>query len=160
MATVSLVLYKGNSANRFERWQDNVIRKITRGQYSHCEIVIEKTEFTGTGHYDSETTYTAYSSSPRDGGVRCKSINIHNGNWDVIPLPNVSESQVRSYFAKTQGKKYDWLGVLGLVFGLKQNRKKFFCSEWCFNAIFNSEQGWRFSPNQLAVILNKKDILQ
>ncbi|MDO9927465.1 enoyl-CoA hydratase, partial [Glaesserella parasuis] len=28
-----------------------------------------------------------------------------------------------------------------------------FCSEWCFNAIFNSEQGWRFSPNQLAILL-------
>ncbi|MDE4020835.1 enoyl-CoA hydratase, partial [Glaesserella parasuis] len=36
----------------------------------------------------------------------------------------------------------------------------FFCSEWCFNAMFNSEQGWRFSPNQLAVILNKKEMLR
>ncbi|MDO9950445.1 enoyl-CoA hydratase, partial [Glaesserella parasuis] len=30
-----------------------------------------------------------------------------------------------------------------------------FCSEWCFNAIFNSEQGWRFSPNQLAEIVRR-----
>ncbi|MDY4280202.1 MAG: hypothetical protein SOX56_03855 [[Pasteurella] mairii] len=67
----------------------------------------------------------------------------------------MSESQVQSYFAKTQGKKYDWLGVLGLVLGVKQKRSKYFCSEWCFNAIFYSENGWRFSPNDLAKIVKE-----
>ncbi|HHF3932515.1 TPA: enoyl-CoA hydratase, partial [Haemophilus influenzae] len=33
---------------------------------------------------------------------------------------------------------------------------KYFCSEWCFNAICGSESGWRFSPNQLAAIFNKE----
>ncbi|SUB32803.1 Uncharacterised protein [[Pasteurella] mairii] len=155
MATVYLALYKGTGGSLYDRFSDWLIRKITRGQYSHCEIVLEETEFTGASHYDSETTYTAYSSSPRDGGVRCKRINIHNGNWDFIPLPNVSESQVRSYFERTKGRKYDWLGVLGLVLGVKQKRSKYFCSEWCFNAIFYSENGWRFSPNDLATIVKE-----
>lgn len=155
MAIVYLAMYKGDAANRFERFQDKLIRHITRGRYSHCEIVIEKTQLTGADHYDSETTYTAYSASPRDGGVRCKRINVNSGKWDLIPLSSVTESQVRSYFAETQGKKYDWLGVLGLVLGLKQNRKKFFCSEWCFNVIFYSDEGWRFSPNDLAVMVKE-----
>ncbi|UWZ92565.1 enoyl-CoA hydratase [[Pasteurella] aerogenes] len=155
MGKIYLALYKGNAKNWRERLEDWLIRKVTRGQYSHCEIVIEKTEFTGASHYDIETSYTAYSSSPRDGGVRCKQINVNNGNWDLIPLPSVTESQVRSYFERTKGRKYDWCGVLGLVFGLKQNRKKFFCSEWCFNVIFNSEQGWRFSPNDLAIMIKE-----
>ena len=153
MATVYLALYKGNSVNWFERWQDNLIRKITRGQYSHCEIAVERLE--DCGQYDFRPMYDCYTSSPRDGGVRCKQINVNNGNWDLIPLPSATESQVRSYFAKTQGKKYDWLGVLGLVLGLKQCRKKFFCSEWCYNAIFHSDEGWRFSPNDLAVMVKE-----
>ncbi|HHE9974404.1 TPA: enoyl-CoA hydratase, partial [Haemophilus influenzae] len=35
---------------------------------------------------------------------------------------------------------------------IKQKRSKYFCSEWCFNAILGGESGWRFSPNQLAVV--------
>lgn len=151
MATVYLALYKGTGGSLYDRFSDWLIKKVTKGQYSHCEIAVERLE--DWGEYDFRPIYDCYTSSPRDGGVRCKQINVNNGNWDLIPLPSVTESQVRSYFERTKGRKYDWCGMLGLVFGLKQNRKKFFCSEWCFNVIFNSEQGWRFSPNQLAVLL-------
>lgn len=155
MAIVYLALYKGTGGSLYDRFSDWLIRKVTRGQYSHCEIAVERLE--DWGEYDFRPVYDCYTSSPRDGGVRCKQININNGNWDVIPLPSVTESQVRSYFERTKGRKYDWCGVFGLVLGLKQNRSKYFCSEWCFNVIFYSENGWRFSPNQLAVILNKKE---
>ncbi|MCT8639840.1 enoyl-CoA hydratase, partial [Glaesserella parasuis] len=93
----------------------------------------------------------------RDGGVRCKIINVSDrSKWDLVELPNVTEAQIRFYFEITKGKKYDLWGALVVVLGFKQRGERFFCSEWCFNAIFNSEQGWRFSPNQLAVILNKE----
>ncbi|THA48420.1 enoyl-CoA hydratase, partial [Histophilus somni] len=63
------------------------------------------------------------------------------------------EEQVKAYFKKTKGANYDWQGVFGLVLGFSEKKSKFFCSEWCFNAIFRSEKGWRFNPNQLAQIV-------
>lgn len=146
MSKVYLAMYKAKG-----NWADKVIRLFTGKPYSHCEIAVEVVE--GMPY--------CYSSSPRDGGVRCKIINVSDrSKWDLVELPNVTEAQVKAYFEQTQGKKYDLWGALGVVFGFKQRGEKFFCSEWCFNAIFNSGQGWRFSPNQLAVILNKKEMLQ
>lgn len=127
------------------------------------EMTISLKEFVGNGErledwgeYDFRPVYDCYTSSPRDGGVRCKVINVADTNkWDLVELQNVTEAQIKAYFEQTQGKKYDLWGALGIVLGFKQRRERFFCSEWCFNAIFNSKQGWRFSPNQLATIFKK-----
>lgn len=110
-----------------------------------------------TDHYDYEEWFECYSSSPRDGGVRCKIIDVGNAEkWDLIELNGITESQIRLYFELTQGKQYDLWGALGVVLGFAERGHKFFCSEWCFNALFKSNQGWRFSPNDLAVILEDK----
>ncbi|AGO16950.1 enoyl-CoA hydratase/carnithine racemase-like protein [Glaesserella parasuis ZJ0906] len=159
MNKIYLALYKGNAKNWRERLEDWLIRKATKGQYSHCEIAIHRSRI--YDHYHQEEWFECYSSSLRDGGVRCKIINVSDrSKWDLVELPNVTEAQIRFYFEITKGKKYDLWGALGVVLGFKQRGERFFCSEWCFNAIFNSEQGWRFSPNQLAVILNKKEMLR
>ncbi|THA12933.1 enoyl-CoA hydratase [Rodentibacter pneumotropicus] len=151
---IYLALYKGNAKKHFERLQDNIIRFFTKGKYSHCELVVERLE--QWGQYDYRPVYDCYSSSPRDGGVRCKQINVDDSSkWDLIPLENVSETQIKAYFDRTLEAKYDWWGVLGIVFGIKQKRSKYFCSEWCFNVIKNSDNGWRFSPNDLAIIFRK-----
>ncbi|QIW15866.1 enoyl-CoA hydratase [Pasteurellaceae bacterium RH1A] len=154
MYKVYLALYKGRATNWQERLEDWLIRKLTKGQYSHCELAIYKYDI--RDHYYKEEWYECYSSSPRDGGVRCKNIHVSDlSKWDLIELPHVTEAQIKAYFEQTKGQKYDWWGVLGIVFGIKQKRTKYFCSEWCFNAIQNSDEGWRFSPNQLAVIFKK-----
>ncbi|BFU64698.1 enoyl-CoA hydratase [Rodentibacter abscessus] len=153
-SNIYLALYKGNAKNRFERLQDGIIRLFTKGKYSHCELVVERQE--QWGDYDYRPVYDCYSSSPRDGGVRCKQINVgERTQWDLIPLDNITEAQIKAYFDRTLGAKYDWWGVLGIVFGIKQKRSKYFCSEWCFNAIKGCEEGWRFSPNQLAVMFKR-----
>ena len=78
--------------------------------------------------------------------MRCKQIDVSdNTKWDLIPLNDVTEEQIKAYFSRTLGCKYDWWGALGIVLGIKQKRSKYFCSEWCFNAIYNSDEGWRFS---------------
>lgn len=133
--------------------QDGLIRLMTHGKYSHCEIVVFKREFEIGERYPVEWV-DCYSSSPRDGGVRCKSLQfIDESKWELILLPNLTEKQVYDYFQQTKGKAYDWCGVLGLFLGLRQNQAKYFCSEWCYNLIFGSQQGWRFSPNQLREIV-------
>lgn len=156
---VYLALYKHKRSWRKEPWKalaDAVTRCFTKGKYSHCELVVERREFTGGNHYDNEVVYDCYSSSVQDGGVRCKQIDVaDNTKWDLIPLPNITESQIKAYFDRTCGAKYDWWGALGVILGIKEKRSKYFCSEWCFNAIFDNENGWRFSPNQLATIFKK-----
>lgn len=155
---VYLAFYKHKRSWCKEPWKafaDAVTRCFTKGDYSHCELVIERREFTSGGHYEHDVVYDCYSSSVQDGGVRCKKINVRDGKWDLVLLPNVTENQIKAYFSQTKGQAYDWWGALGVVLGIKEKRSKYFCSEWCFNALMNSEDGWRFSPNQLATIFKK-----
>ena len=148
-AKIYLALYKGRRdgtgtrvwAARFSDW---LTRKLTRGQYSHCEIV----EFVG----DNE--YRCHSSSIRDGGVRCKYMPLPAAKWDLIELPDSSGSlktNLAAVFAQTQGQRYDLPGALGVVFKTRQRHDRWFCSEWCGQVLGLSEP-WRFSPNDLSVI--------
>ena len=155
MDKVYLALYKHKRDWRntpFKAIADAVTRLFNKGQYSHCELVIARTNFVAGAHYEQETVYDCYSSSVQDKGVRCKQINVLDGKWDLIELQGVSPAIIKAYFEQTKGKAYDWWGALGVVLGIKQKRSKYFCSEWCFNALKDSEQGWRFSPHQLAEI--------
>lgn len=87
MAKVYLALYKGRKtiktpkdlAFRIIEW---VIRKVTGGQYSHCEIAVSVAF--------SDGLFDCYSSSFRDGGVRCKRMPLPAGKWDVIMVPPLS----------------------------------------------------------------------
>ena len=153
MNKIYLALYKGSGGNLYDRLIDWLIRKITKGQQSHCAIAIQKCEI--KDHYHREEWYECYSSSPRDGGVRQNVIPLNDGKWDLIELPNLTEREVKAYFKQTKGKSYDWRGVLGIALGVKQKQDKYFCSEWCFNLIKHCNEGWRFSPNQLAAIFKK-----
>ncbi|KGQ61706.1 enoyl-CoA hydratase [Gallibacterium anatis] len=162
MSQVYLALYKGkrDGHSLYSYWcrlSDWLIRKFTRGKYSHCEIAVKK-ETNFTARYDCDVYYECYSSSVRDGGVRKKVIDVEDGKWDLIPLTGVSESQVIYHYQLTKGKKYDWWGALGLVFLIHERRNRYFCSEWCARAINYGCEGWRFSPNHLAAIFRANKV--
>ncbi|WP_424585420.1 enoyl-CoA hydratase [Volucribacter amazonae] len=149
---VYLAFYKGKKQGWkpkavIARLSDWLTRKLTKGIYSHCEIVIKA---------EGEEHYQCYSSSIRDGGVRQKTMLLDSDKWDLIELFGVNEAQIIRYFNQTQGSRYDWFGAIGVVFGIPHARSKFFCSEWCANAINGGTQGWRFSPNDLAAIFRVK----
>ncbi|NBI12627.1 enoyl-CoA hydratase [[Haemophilus] felis] len=151
MANVYLAFYQGKGD-----WKDRLIRFFTKGKYSHCEIMVKR--LVQWGQYDYRAEYDFYSSSPRDGGVRKITLQYLNAeHWYLMPI-GLPEHKVTAYFNRTSGAKYDWRGVLGLVLGLRQKKNKFFCSEWCFNLIFECDEGWRFNPNQLAVILQNGEL--
>lgn len=137
---VYLALYKGRADKFSYRFYDAVTRFFTHGQYSHCEIAV----------HIHNNIYHCYSSSIRDGGVRRKSMMLDD-KWDLIKL-DIDESQIRHFYGATKGSGYDLLGALGVVLGLRQHPDKYFCSEWCFEAITNKQDGWRFSPNDLYAI--------
>ena len=79
MAKVYLAMYKHKRDWRKEpvkAMADRITRFFTKGQYSHCEIAIERIEFDNGHHYEHATVYDCYSSSVQDGGVRCKQIDV------------------------------------------------------------------------------------
>lgn len=160
MTQVYLALYKGRKTGKtptalLARFSDWLTRKLTKGIYSHCEIAIKKQVFTSGSHYENEIFYKCYSSSIRDGGVRCKLIDVESDKWDLVPINGVSESQIQQYFELTKCKKYDWFGAIGVVFSTAQRTDKYFCSEWCAETL-GLHEPWRFSPNDLAAIYHKK----
>jgi hypothetical protein len=115
--TCSLALYKGNG-----NYIDSIVRVWTKSPYSHCELVVDG---------------KCFSSSPQDGGVRDKLINLQSGGWDLIELPWADDNKVLSYFNSTAGQTYGWASLItSQVFNLGiSNDKSQFCSEWCANAL-------------------------
>ena len=149
---IYLALYHGHRggtglkvwAARFTDW---LTRVLTRGRYSHCELAVRLPE-TANGQ-----KYECYSASLRDGGVRMKTMPLPADKWDLIELPDSVGERLHGLWQETQGQGYDLPGAFGVVFGLPENHRRWFCSEWVGKALGLSES-WRFSPNDLAVIAN------
>ena len=147
---IYLALYHGHRGGTgwrvwAARFTDGLTRVLTRGRYSHCEIAVRLPE-TADGQ-----KYECYSASLRDGGVRMKTMPLPSAKWDLIALPDSVGEQLHGLWEETQGQGYDLPGAFGVVFGLPENRRRWFCSEWVGKALGLAES-WRFSPNDLAVI--------
>ena len=145
---IYLALYKGRrDGSGWRVWcaraTDWLTRALTRGQYSHCEIAVRE--------HPQASVYTCYSASIRDKGVRRKVMPMPSAKWDLIPLPDGVGGRLETLWAQTQGQGYDLPGAFGVVFGLPENRRRWFCSEWVGKAL-GLPESWRFSPNDLAVI--------
>jgi hypothetical protein len=117
---VRVALYKAPGT-----WFDKVVRWWTRSQYSHCELVFSNGLW--------------FSSSPRDGGCRFKSITPADGAWDFIEISLTPEQEraVYDFCLREDGCWYDWIGiiftqVLPLSF---ENPWWWFCSEICVAAL-------------------------
>lgn len=151
MSKVYLALYKGRKSGRTPkalamRFADWVIRKATRGIYSHCEIALAL----GDGVFE------CYSSSLRDGGVRCKTMRLPSDKWDLVELPatDMLTAKLQMIWLMTQDQPYDLIGSLGVVLRVGNRPDKWFCSEWCAAAL-GLPDGWRWSPNDLAAIVSQ-----
>lgn len=144
---VYVAFYKGRKTIRhpydlLAKFADWLTRKVTKGEYSHCEIAIQS----------SGELYYCYSSSVRDGGVRVKEMNLPQDKWDLIKI-DADKDLIIDFYLRTKGMKYDWFGAIGVVLKTKQAKSKYFCSEWVFECL-GGKESWRFSPNELYAILN------
>ncbi|WP_230477894.1 hypothetical protein [Kingella kingae] len=75
----------------------------------------------------------------------------------MIALPNLPEQRVHEFYAQTKGAKYDWAGCLGIALpALRQNVKKWFCSEWCA-ALLGLNQPARFRRNSFQAAPNSQN---
>jgi hypothetical protein len=121
--------------NRLVRWW-------TKGIYSHCELLF--------------SDGICASSSYMDGGVRFKQIDLDITKWDFVRVPDHLEVNARLWFKMHQGDRYDLLGNLHFVIGaVSDDKNKWFCSEAVASAL-GIKEAWRFSPNELAAILNSQ----
>ncbi len=151
---VYLALYKHKKPIKswrdfVDRFLDELIRFITKSPYSHCELAVE----------NDKGSYDCYSSSVQDKGVRCIVLRLLPERWDLIPL-DIEHTKIENFYLHTIHYKYDMKGAFGVLFGFKQRKNRYFCSEWCWAAI-GGDEGWRFSPAQLAAVAkfinNKED---
>lgn len=114
---MKIAFYKG-SGDIF----DKIVRKWTKSIYSHCEIV------------DGNNWY---SSSPRDGGVRIKTMKTYNPeHWDFIDC-NIDKERLISVFESNKYKGYDWVGIIfSHIFKFNINSKtRMYCSEFVAEVI-------------------------
>ena len=111
---MKIIFYKAEHGT----FADKVISLFTRSKYSHCEILF--------------SDGVCASSSPRDGGIRLKSIQIGD-HWDVFELiGRYDEDAIKYWFMTNLGDSYDWLGAFGSVLSLDlTSEDKKFCSYSC-----------------------------
>ena len=99
----------------------HLIAGWTLGNYSHCEFIYNN---------------TVYLANP--GGVREQEYKYRN-NFDIYELDkNIQASDILDFFNEVKGAGYDYQGILGsqfLWFLNSHDDKKYFCSEFCLNAI-------------------------
>ena len=135
-----------------------LISTWTLGKYSHCEFI-----------YNGQI----FLSNP--GGVRTRKFEYQK-NMEIYELDkNIDPKDVIEFFRTAQGKGYDYLGILGQFFYADkvQDDNRFFCSEFCLNAIDYALQftltykgkslkdrvGYQFSPAKLYKYLKNMELI-
>lgn len=133
-------------ANQGDFW-DKLIGWWTGGPYSHVELVFSNGE--------------CFTSSPRDGGVRFKQIDINPEHWNRVSITVAAEKEAEIYtWCESQvGLKYDWLGILGFVLPIHfRTRRAWYCSEICsyvLDRFIGHQLPLKISPNGLYTLLEK-----
>ena len=131
-------------------WKDKAISWWTWGPYSHSEIRFNNGQ--------------CISSSPREGQVRFKDINIIPEHWNIINLPFEETPELKAFCDSQIGKKYDWLGILGFAMFKEydagiNHHNQWYCSEICAEIL--RLLGWvdipyKVSPNKLFKLVMTK----
>lgn len=140
MTTFRMAFYKGTHPG-IPGIYNRAIRARGRGPYSHVEMCFP----------DGECA----SSSWMDGGVRFKTMELGDDNWDFIELPIEWVPAARLWFRQHEGKAYDFWGNLHLVIGFVGNSPdNWFCSE-AMAAALCIDEPWRLEPNALYVVVKR-----
>ena len=109
---------------------DRLIRFWTKSKYSHVEIV----------RNGIARSADAWSNRVRAALV----LNFNRENWDVVEVDLTKDS---AWLQAQIGKKYDWLGILGLITLGFDDPSRWYCSELAAAAMGLSPR--QVSPGEL-----------
>ena len=133
-----LAFYKAEHGTKI----DKIVAAAIESEYSHVELVF--------------SDGICFSASPRDKGVRFKTINLDNGKWDLYKIDKqFYEEMLKKQVKRFEGQPYDTLGAIGSGIGIPlYSTKKKFCSLIiaCIFQLDNINQ----NPESLRRILLKK----
>ena len=149
MCNYKIAFYRGRKSGKgimpiIFRALDSLTRAVTKGPYSHCELVEEL----------PDGTYKCFSSSYRDGGVRSKILSLDSDSWDLVDAPYLTAEAVEEVKRRTVGLKYDLVGAVGVVILSPDRPHKWFCSELAAEVI-GLKEPWRYSPNTLYSVVQR-----
>jgi hypothetical protein len=144
--TVYLASFKGTKPG-WQGWVERITRWVTKSQYSHTETCIGN---------PFENRVMCVSSVGTDGGVRGKMMQLSPADWDIVPMPWVSEDDVCNFLAAHKGQGYDLIGCVRSVipFVSREHPEKWFCTETA-SAIQKIDDAWRFPPGNLHVFVSR-----
>ena len=149
MCNYKIAFYRGRKSGKgimpiIFRALDSLTRTVTKGPYSHCEVV----KVFPTGETE------CFSSSYRDGGVRSKILSLDSDSWDLVDAPYLTAEAVEEVKRRTVGLKYDLVGAVGVVILSPNRPHKWFGSELAAEVI-GLKEPWRFSPDTPCSLLQR-----
>lgn len=124
---VHLAFYKGPG-----NWITWLIRKITRGPYSHVLLLFSDGEgFSSSGHFKPASAY----------GVRYKNVSDQavDNYFDLVPVwtTESQETSLRKECNKYVGQSFNWKGLINYLYPFKYSRPegKWYCTEICLHTL-------------------------
>lgn len=136
--TLRIAFYK-NTRPGINGLYNRGVRFIDHGPYSHVELIFS----------DGQSA----SASFMDGGVRFKTIQYSQENWDIFVLPEYLEVKAKHWFENHKGQPYDLKGNIRFIaVWCRDDVSSWFCSE-AIAAALGIHEPWRFGPNGLASLI-------
>lgn len=119
MSQVYAAFYRGKAERFFSlaRLSDWLTRQVTRGPYSHCELVERL----------PDGLFICYSSSVRDKGVRSKRMPLPIEKWDLLPI-NADPLTLETFFVSTTIKVTTGWVPLVLCYSVRASRSACFAA--------------------------------
>lgn len=136
---VKVAFFKGQRSGWKGFW-DRVVRIVSRGPYSHCELIFDPLPQLWVSAIAAEGVHANYHGDPDP------------AEWDLITI-DCDVAAVMKFIARELGSDYDWLGVARFVFPwLRQSRSRWFCSEFCAAALQTGGRIWGATPHALSPV--------
>lgn len=146
---MKVAFYKYTGHSGISGLFDKLVRTVTKGPYSHCELIFPDG--------------IAYGSSLQDGGCRFKQIVFDQDKWDFIELPKLSPaciSWIERFCIAELGSPYDFPGVFRFLLPrIRESKQSWFCSEIVCAALQEGGlllgiNAWQVHPSKLYELLN------
>jgi len=153
------VIFYGNRFDKFPfinssiRWWTSSLKEKFNGKwrdsFSHCELLFDNDMMFSASQYENNTRYKKHSLTGK-AWVRVE-----------IRLTTKQESLIVEFCNNHTNKKYDYLGILGFLFGNNDSPNRWFCSEIVTEALIYADylenyiDSSRVSPNKLFKLIKE-----